>query len=111
MKEEQEERGRGAVGRGQPLVAISLPYRGGWQARAPELGTPLSPTVSPPTLSAYELWKIRKARTALREEYLALWRESAKYTGTGRPVDAIIAPVAPHAACPHGKTPYVHHLL
>ena len=64
-----------------------------------------------PTLSAYELWKIQKTRTALREEYLALWRESAKYTGTGRPVDAIIAPVAPHAACPHGKTPYVLHLL
>ncbi|TBU35216.1 general amidase [Dichomitus squalens] len=57
------------------------------------------------TLSAYELWQIQKARTGLREEYLAVWRDSVKYTGTGRPVDAIIAPVAPHAACPHGKTP------
>ncbi|KAI1797878.1 general amidase [Ganoderma leucocontextum] len=58
-----------------------------------------------PSISAYQLWQLQKARTTLREEYLAAWRASATYTGTGRPVDAIVAPVAPHAASPHGKTP------
>ena len=72
----------------------------------PEGSTPIDVGVSyTPTISAYQLWQLQKARTTLREEYLAAWRASAAYTGTGRPVDAIIAPVAPHAASPHGKTP------
>ncbi|KAI0778159.1 general amidase [Trametes elegans] len=55
-------------------------------------------------VSAYDLWKVQKRRTALREEYLAHWRATAAATGTGRPVDAIIAPVAPFPPPPHGKT-------
>ncbi|KAI0735195.1 amidase signature domain-containing protein [Earliella scabrosa] len=54
-------------------------------------------------ISAYALWQLHKKRTALREEYLAAWRATASITGTGRPIDAIIAPVAPFAAPPHGK--------
>ena len=67
------------------------------------------------TISAYELWQIQKQRITLREEYLALWRGSVANTGTGRPIDALILPVAPFAAPPHGKTMYVfdplRHLL
>ncbi|KAH9944406.1 general amidase [Epithele typhae] len=58
----------------------------------------------PAGISAYENWQLHKQRTALREEYLALWQASAAETGTGRPVDAIILPVAPSAAPPHGKS-------
>lgn len=65
-----------------------------------ETGPPYTPGIS-----AYELWKLHKKRIALREEYLNAWRATADATGTGRPVDAIIAPVAPYAAPPHGKTP------
>ncbi|KAI0757016.1 general amidase [Daedaleopsis nitida] len=54
-------------------------------------------------ISAYDLWQLHKKRIALREEYLAAWRATAAVTGTGRPVDAIIAPVASYAAPPHGK--------
>ncbi|RDX55889.1 general amidase [Lentinus brumalis] len=54
-------------------------------------------------ISAYKLWQLHKRRIALREEYLAAIRTSAHATGTGRPVDAIIGPVAPYAAPPHGK--------
>lgn len=57
-----------------------------------------------PGLSAYELWQAQRRRTVLREEYLAHWRATAARTGTGRPVDAIIAPVAPSPAPPHGMT-------
>ncbi|KAI0365222.1 general amidase [Pilatotrama ljubarskyi] len=55
-------------------------------------------------ISAYELWQVQKKRTTLREEYLAHWRATAARTGTGRPVDAIISPVAPFPPPPHGKT-------
>ncbi|RPD82580.1 general amidase [Lentinus tigrinus ALCF2SS1-7] len=65
---------------------------------AVETGVPYSEGIS-----AYQLWQLHKKRIALREEYLAAWRASASTTGTGRPVDAIIGPVAPYAAPPHGK--------
>ncbi|KAI8995604.1 general amidase [Trametes punicea] len=57
-----------------------------------------------PGISAYELWQLQKTRIALREEYLAHWRATAASTGTGRLVDAIIAPVAPFPPPPHGMT-------
>ena len=57
-----------------------------------------------PTISAFELWQLQKTRRTIREEYLALWNATKSETGTGRPIDAIITPVAPFAAPPHGKT-------
>ncbi|KAK0198954.1 general amidase [Armillaria mellea] len=53
-------------------------------------------------LSAYQLWQVQKEKRNLRQEYLEYWQATEKITGTGRPVDAIIAPVAPYAAPPHG---------
>jgi amidase len=53
-------------------------------------------------LTTYELWQLHKQRRELQREYLEHWRASASETGTGRPIDAIIAPVAPYAAPPHG---------
>ena len=58
-------------------------------------------------ISAYQLWQLHKKRIALREEYLAAWQASASATGTGRPVDGVIGPVAPYAAPPHGKATLV----
>ena len=52
--------------------------------------------------NAYELWQIHKHKRALRKEYLDRWQASKATTGTGRPIDAIISPVAPYAAPPHG---------
>jgi hypothetical protein len=45
-----------------------------------------------------ELWQLHKQRRELRREYFEFWQGSASETGTGRPIDAIIAPVAPYAA-------------
>ncbi|KAH9949475.1 general amidase [Amylocystis lapponica] len=53
-------------------------------------------------LSAYELWQLHHEKRALRKSYLDHWEATAARTGTGRPVDAIISPVAPYTACPHG---------
>lgn len=52
--------------------------------------------------SAYELWQIQKKKAALRQEYLDYWNASIGFTGTGRPIDAVISPVAPSTAAPHG---------
>lgn len=53
--------------------------------------------------SAYELWQVQKQRKTLRQQYLSHWEKTTGATGTGRPIDAIICPVAPYAAPPHGK--------
>ncbi|TFK53544.1 general amidase [Heliocybe sulcata] len=55
------------------------------------------------TVSAYRLWQLHLKKRELRKEYLDHWEATAEKTGTGRPVDAIIAPVAAYAAPPHGK--------
>ncbi|KDQ63717.1 hypothetical protein JAAARDRAFT_148343 [Jaapia argillacea MUCL 33604] len=52
--------------------------------------------------SAYKLWQLHKRKRELRKEYLDLWEKTIEVTETGRPIDAIIAPVAPYAAPPHG---------
>ncbi|KAG6844210.1 hypothetical protein H0H87_008879 [Tephrocybe sp. NHM501043] len=54
-------------------------------------------------MSAYDLWQVHKKKLELRQAYLEHWLATANETGTGRPVDAIIAPVAPFTAVPHGK--------
>ncbi|KAL0951472.1 hypothetical protein HGRIS_008160 [Hohenbuehelia grisea] len=54
-------------------------------------------------MSAYELWRVHKRKRDIREAYVAHWNATVAATGTGRPVDAIISPIAPYAAPPHGK--------
>ncbi|KAI0639369.1 general amidase [Trametes polyzona] len=55
-------------------------------------------------LTAYQIWQLNKERRSLRKAYLDRWEATVSETGTGRPIDALIAPVAPYAAVPHGKT-------
>ncbi|KAI0825163.1 general amidase [Trametes gibbosa] len=55
-------------------------------------------------LTAYQVWQLNKERRTLRKIYLDRWEATASLTGTGRPIDALIAPVAPYPAVPHGKT-------
>ena len=64
-------------------------------------------TTPPQPLSAYGLWQVQKRRAEIRKEHLDLWESTVNLTGTGRPVDAIISPVAPYASAPHGKNMYV----
>lgn len=53
-------------------------------------------------VSAYDLWKIHLEKRTFRQEYLDQWNETVGATGTGRPMDAIIAPVSANASAPHG---------
>lgn len=54
-------------------------------------------------VSVFELFQIQKRRATLRKEYLDYWQSTKSSTSTGRPVDAIISPVAPFPPTPHGK--------
>jgi amidase len=69
--------------------------------------TPSSPptldTPDPSSLSAYQLWQLNVKKRQLRQDHLSLWERTSSQTGTGRPIDAILAPVSASAAPPHGK--------
>jgi len=54
-------------------------------------------------LTAFEYWRLNIRQRELRQEYLEHWLKTATVTGTERPVDAIICPVAPYVAPPHGN--------
>jgi len=83
---------------GEPLIETMLD-----EAAGPAVPTTFRPGDDSSASSAYQLWQLQKAKLKIRQEYLAMWEETTKTTGTGRPVDAIISPVAPYAAPPHGK--------
>jgi hypothetical protein len=57
-------------------------------------------------ISAYELWQLHKKKQEIRTKYLALWNATINQTGTGRPIDALIAPAAACVAPPHGMNRY-----
>ncbi|KIM22010.1 hypothetical protein M408DRAFT_333129 [Serendipita vermifera MAFF 305830] len=52
-------------------------------------------------LTAYQLWKLHERKRELRKLYLDYWQSSRERTGTDRPIDCLISPVAPFAATPH----------
>ncbi|PWN88069.1 amidase signature enzyme [Acaromyces ingoldii] len=60
-----------------------------------------------PNVSVFDCWQVAKERDAYRKAYLDHWNATAASTGTGRPVDAVLAPVSNCAACPHDTNDYV----
>ncbi|GAA96941.1 uncharacterized protein L969DRAFT_96833 [Mixia osmundae IAM 14324] len=59
-------------------------------------------------LSTLEVWKLNHRKETYRKQYLDKW-EKAISPMTGRVVDAIISPVAPHTAPKHGQYIYCGH--
>lgn len=51
-----------------------------------------------------EIFKLNLEREAFRTKIANLWNESQRLTTTGRPVDAILSPVAATLAPPHDTT-------
>ncbi|PCH33164.1 general amidase [Wolfiporia cocos MD-104 SS10] len=86
---------------GEPLIQTMSPET---DAHKYALDEPFARTIVGERrhLSVYELWKLHEEKRALRKSSLDHWEATASKTGTGRPVDAIIAPVEPYTACPHG---------
>lgn len=62
----------------------------------------LGPAADVPPQSAYGLWQLHAERRLLQKAYLDHWNATVGRTGTGRPADAIISPVAAYPAPPHG---------
>ena len=56
--------------------------------------------------TASEIAENNLAMRAWQKEYMDYWNSSAELTGTGRPVDAFLAPLAPFAAALRGKFLY-----
>ncbi|KAL0567900.1 hypothetical protein V5O48_014096 [Marasmius crinis-equi] len=84
---------------GEPIIQSMLP-----ETDVLTSEPPASKPSSATSLSAYQLWQVQKKRRILREEYLRHWQDTVTVTGTGRPVDAILCPVAASTAPPHGAT-------
>ncbi|KAK7688080.1 hypothetical protein QCA50_008450 [Cerrena zonata] len=86
---------------GEPLIKNMFPDE---DAHPYTLYEPYAKTLvgTPEHVSAYDLWQLHKEKRALRKSHLDHWEATISRTGTGRPVDAIIAPVAPYTAVPHG---------
>jgi amidase len=72
----------------------------------PELADELGDGPSDPTpLLDYQATALQHKNYIAR--YLKYWESTIEHTGTGRVVDAVIMPVAPHAAVISGK--YFHY--
>ena len=48
--------------------------------------------------TASEIAAVNVAKRAYQKEYMEYWNSTSSLTGTGRPIDAIVAPLAPFAA-------------
>lgn len=57
--------------------------------------------------STFDTWQVARERDVYRKQYLDHWNSTVKATGTGRAVDAIVAPVSNWASCPHDTNDYV----
>ncbi|KAH8427786.1 putative general amidase GmdA [Aspergillus melleus] len=51
-----------------------------------------------PQKSASEIAALNVKKREYQKQYMDYWNSTAQLTGTGRPVDGLICPVAPHAA-------------
>ncbi|TRM68714.1 general amidase [Schizophyllum amplum] len=87
-----EEYNREASASGEPVLASMSPDVEG--KKVPRQNT---------DISSHDLYKLQLLKRTIAEEYLDHWNATVAQTGTGRAVDAIICPVAPSAAPPHGK--------
>ena len=83
---------------GEPIITTMLP-----DTAKSEPMDKVTNTGDESGITAYDLWQIQKRRTDLRQAYLDHWESTSETTGTGRPIDAIIAPIAPYVAPPHGQ--------
>jgi amidase len=74
-------------------------------------GEPMAPQVSfyqslEKEFAATEIAAINVELRRLKKEYLEYWNSTAEKTGTGRPVDAVISPLAPFPAARREKYKY-----
>ncbi|KAI9762415.1 MAG: Acetamidase [Chaenotheca gracillima] len=76
-------------------------------------GEPIMPQVAStygkgPTaqVNASKIAEVNVQKREYQKEYMEYWNDTKSLTGTGRPVDAFIMPLAPYASPLHGKYKY-----
>jgi amidase len=69
---------------------------------APQLISPDSPEYT-----ASEIMAVNIAKREAQKDYMEYWNSTAELTGTGKPVDAVISPLAPFAAARPEKYTYL----
>ncbi|KAH7325544.1 amidase [Stachybotrys elegans] len=57
-----------------------------------------------PAISVYEYWQLNKRKKAVQAAYHNMW--NAMRSSSGRPVDVLLVPTAPHTAIPHRTLRY-----
>ncbi len=62
---------------------------------------------APPHLNTYDMWQLNREKAAWQKGLLDYFNATVSQTGTGRPIDGIIAPIAPYASCPHDTNDWV----
>ena len=67
---------------------------------------PLYGTKPVEQMKASEIAAVNIAKRDYQKEYLEYWNSTQELTGTGRPVDAVIAPLAPFPAARPGTYNY-----
>ncbi|KAK4049087.1 hypothetical protein OIO90_005557 [Microbotryomycetes sp. JL221] len=60
-------------------------------------------------LSTYEYWQVARQKQLFIKKHLDHWEATKKETGTGRPVDAILAPVGAGPAQLHRQFQYIYY--
>ncbi|BGP29156.1 hypothetical protein JCM10296v2_000894 [Rhodotorula toruloides] len=78
-------------------------------------GEPVIPEAFPfaasTSLTVHELSQLMQRRDAFRQDFLRLWRKSAKMSDEGRPFDVVVCPVTTHLAWPHLGRPQDSELI
>jgi amidase len=60
-------------------------------------------------LNTYDYWRLSHSRQLYVQEQLGAWEATAQFTGTGRPIDAILAPPSSCLPPAHGTPQYIYY--
>lgn len=63
-------------------------------------------SVSDPEFTATQIAAVNVAKRAYQKDYMDYWNSTSEITGTGRPVEAVITPLAPFVAARPNKYSY-----
>jgi len=82
------------------LTPLTNPVHAAFALSGEPMGGPVAATYG--TLkeqyTASQIAAVNVAKRAYQKDYMEYWNTTSSSTGTGRPVDAVIAPLAPFAA-------------
>jgi amidase len=62
-------------------------------------------------MTGFDIAEVNRKKREFQKEYMEYWNSTAELTGTGRPVDAIITPLAPMPANIRTSSNYIGEFL